>query len=1240
MKRLLTFFVILITSFALNAQNDWENPAIFERNQTEGHTPLTPFTSVQEAIQGNKNANNYYQSLNGIWKFKWVSTVQEAPEDFFKNESIVRSWDDIEVPSNWQMKGYGHPMFRNVTMEFPEKPPHVPDYYNPVGSYFRTFEVPASWDKRQIFLHFEGVKSASYVWVNGKEVGYNQGGFEPAEYDVTDFVKRGKNTIAVKVLRYSDGSFLENQDMWRLSGIYRNVYLFAAPKMHMQDYFYYTDFDENYENAIIHCEVEIANYSKTSSKGSIQMNLWDGNKKIALKSESMLDIEVGAGQMKKVFIEEKVTSPKQWSAEKPNLYTLTIELVDANGHVIEAYAPKIGFRETEVKGNAIYVNGMPIKFNGVNSHVHHPENGKLMDEATIRKDFELMKQFNINLVRTSHYPPNIEYLQLANEYGIYVVDEAGVECHRNIYLSGVPAWKEMFIDRGTKMVRRDRNNPCIVFWSGGNEAGSGDNLKAMMEEGRKLDPSRPNWMYGGNTFQIPFENIVGPRYWRPFRLKQLAEVNPGEDSRPSFMDEYLAATGNSMGGLDDYWELIRKYPRLSGGAIWDWVSPSIKHPLRILKDQSPAGNDGAIMGRANLVEGISGKALDLSGHDEWVEFYRDPSLDITDEITLELWVKPREFIHTNYFLSKGNHAYGLIQKDAETIEFFIHGDERQSATCSVPANWVGEWHHLVGIFDGKEMKLYLDGELKGAHQYTGKILNSPFPVTIGRDSENHDSETNGMLSNAIIDKVRIYDYAIPFEQLGEQNSIDAVLFMDFEVIEEKGDFYMTGLEGRTYGLIWADRTAQPEMWQVKKSAQPVEVEAVDLMNGKIKITNHFNFTNLNELDIKYSIGEANAILDQNLAIDLDPHASRMIEIPIEQDLLDKNEDLWLNISFYTKRDQPGIPKGHEVAWEQIKISDKIDQGWRIYPPESAMNLSVEETDKYLKITGNGFSYGFDKSNGQLKDMQLGDRNMLEKGPKFNVWRAPLANDIDPWNNWQHRSQEKTDGLGRSRDNHWRTMGIDSLIYQLDEFKHEKTSAGIVKVTVDETALTKNKRGAFTNQYVYTINGFGEIKLDIKSIAKGSMPQWLPRVGLQFEIPQEMQQVEWFGRSPTENYPDRKSGYKIGTYKSTVDEMYVPYLIPQDFGNRCDVNYVELTNKDGNGLRIESLGGSFNFSAQNYSTENLERAMYPFQLKKSDKVYLNIDHKVNGLGDTSLSTLTQHRTLPGNYEFSFILKPVK
>ena len=1235
MKIYITIAIILLVCLDIHAQPDWENPAVFERNQTEPHAPLTPYVNLEEALKNDRDANAYYLSLNGPWKFHWAATVAESPADFYESESKVAGWAEIEVPSNWQMKGYGHPMFRNVTMEFPELPPFVPAYYNPTGSYFRTFEVPASWDGRQLSLHFEGVKSASYVWVNGQEVGYNQGGFEPAEYDVTAYVKPGKNTIAVKVLRYSDGSFLENQDMWRLSGIYRNVYLFSTPKLHMRDYYFFTDFDEKYENAGFYLEIGVANFTQRNEQISVQVNLLDESGKSVLLKRMTQKVRVEKEKVQNVFFGEIVKKPKQWSAEKPNLFTLTMELLDSKGKVIEAYAPKVAFRETEVKGNAIYVNGQPVKFNGVCSHVHHPENGKLMDSETIRKDFELMKQFNINLVRTSHYPPNIEYLQLADEYGIYIVDEAGTECHNHEYLSEDPAWKAQFVDRGRKMVKRDRNHPSIVFWSAGNEAGEGENLKALMEEGRKLDPSRPAWMYGGNNEDIPFEDIFGPRYWPPVELKKLAEQDPAIDSRPSFMDEYLAATGNSMGGLDDYWELIRKYPRLTGGAIWDWVSPGIKHPLRILNDKSPSGNHGAIMGRASLVEGKYGKALELSGHDEWVEFYRDPSLDITGPITLELWVKPRKFIHTNYFLSKGNHAYGLIQKDANAIEFFLHGSERQSATCDVPADWEGNWHHLAGIYDGSVMKLYVDGQLKASHPFTGKIMNSPFPVTIGRDSENHDSETKGMLSNAIMDRVRIYPKAIPVDQLKIISPDDAVLYLDFDDVEEKGHFYMTGLEGRTYGLIWADRTAQPELWQVKKSAQPVQFEAINLPQGKVKVTNWFNFTNLSELEFQYSIGQANEPQIKSIAVDLAPGQNKIIQIPMEGVDLNEDQDMWLNLSVILKEPTALLPKGHEVAWEQFHIRKQVQK--IAIEPAIYRTVSVSETIDKVIVKGDNFEYVLLKKTGQFEQLTYGGSGILAGGPLFNVWRAPLANDIDPWNNWQHRTQETTPGMGRSRDNHWRTLGIDQLQNQVNSLGFYQPDETRVVINISESAYNPARTGEFSNQYAYEINAKGEITIHVKTIARGQMPQWLPAVGLQFQLPKDFQNVEWYGRGPQENYPDRKTGYKIGTWKSTVDDMVVPYLIPQDYGNRTDVSYVKMTNGAGSGLLIE--GEAFNFSAQPYTTDNLDRAMYPFQLKKADKVFLNIDHKVNGLGDTSLSTLTEHRLAPGTYEFSVVVKPL-
>jgi len=279
-----------------------------------------------------------------------------------------------------------------------------------------------------------------------------------------------------------------------------------------------------------------------------------------------------------------ITKPKKWSAEYPNLYTLTFELVDPDGHVTEILSSRVGFREVEVKNQAIYINGVPVKFNGVNSHMQHPETGHMVDVETMRKDLTLMKRFNINCVRTCHYPPNVEYIELADELGIYIVDETGDEAHAYQYLSYSPEWRAQYLDRMRKLVYRDRNHPSVVIWSAGNESGPGDNICTIMEEGKKIDPSRP-WMYGGNddrdpqTNPIKCEGIVGPRYLQPFLLKnRFAKIPESKDPRPSFMDEYIAATGNSLGGLDEYWAMIYRYPRLTGGAIWDWISPGITQP--------------------------------------------------------------------------------------------------------------------------------------------------------------------------------------------------------------------------------------------------------------------------------------------------------------------------------------------------------------------------------------------------------------------------------------------------------------------------------------------------------------------------------------------------------------------------------------------------------------------------------------------------------------------------------------
>ncbi|MGW8315349.1 MAG: glycoside hydrolase family 2 protein, partial [Bacteroidales bacterium] len=527
--------------------SDWQDPSVFEKGQNAPHAFHVPYSSTASAMENIAANCDNFQLLNGLWKFRWVETPEQVPEGFWDPDFNTGEWDEIKVPADWQMEGYGYPKFRNVALSFENDPPYIPDYFNPVGCYKRKLTIPESWKDKEVMLRFEGIKSASYVWVNGKRAGYNQGGFEPAEYNITPFVHAGENDLSVQVLRFCDGSYLENQDMWRLSGIYRDVKLFAQPKTFIHDVYVVTDLDDAYRDATLTVECALQNQGRRTRKVIVEIDVLDEQKTSVLNQKPPSgEREIPGGTVEKLKISTPVTDPDKWSAEFPNLYTLLVQLKDADGELLEAFTQKIGFREVGYQDFILTVNGVPVKLNGINSHMHDPDHGQAVPLETLRKDLVIMKQNNINCVRTCHYPPTEEYIEMADELGIYIFAEVGDEAHNNMQLSADPAWTEMYRDRSRKLVYRDRSHPSVIVWSAGNESGSGDNIRAVIETGKSIDPSRPAWMYGGNEFYIPFEDIVGPRYWIPVALRNVAlgKALPEDDHRASFMDEYIAATGN------------------------------------------------------------------------------------------------------------------------------------------------------------------------------------------------------------------------------------------------------------------------------------------------------------------------------------------------------------------------------------------------------------------------------------------------------------------------------------------------------------------------------------------------------------------------------------------------------------------------------------------------------------------------------------------------------------------------
>ncbi len=564
---------------------EWEDPQVIGQNKEPGHCTLVPYPNTRTALKCDRQASRFYKSLNGKWKFNWISKPSDRPVDFYKPRYDVSKWDEIPVPSNWQMHGYGRPIYLNMRYPFPVNPPYIPHDYNPVGSYRTDFRVPGTWKNRQVFLHFDGVKSASYIWINGRKVGYSQDSMLPAEFNVTKYLKRGKNTLAVEVYRWSDSSYLEDQDMWRLAGIYRNVYLFSTPQVHIRDFAVRTDLDDSYTNATLMVRPRITNYSNQDLKGwNVEAQLYDAENKQVLsealsRSASSIVREryPQRGNVRFGLLRTTIENPRKWSAETPYLYTLLITLKDSGGKVVEIESCRVGFREVEIKDGQLFVNGKSIKLFGVNRHEHDPDHGRAIPVSRMLQDIKLLKTHNLNAVRTSHYPDDPTWYDLCDEYGIYLIDEANLETHGvGGYFSNEPQWNTAFMERAIRLVERDKNHPSVIIWSLGNESGCGPNHQAMAEWIHYYDPTRPVHYEGAAARgRDPYYvDMISRMYARIPQIIRLA-TDP-DDNRPMVLCEYAHAMGNSVGNLKEYWDAIRSHKRLIGGFIWDWADQGLR----------------------------------------------------------------------------------------------------------------------------------------------------------------------------------------------------------------------------------------------------------------------------------------------------------------------------------------------------------------------------------------------------------------------------------------------------------------------------------------------------------------------------------------------------------------------------------------------------------------------------------------------------------------------------------------
>ena len=610
-----SIFLLVVVALTVNVRAQeiadwWNDVSVCEVNKVAPRTNVIPYQDEEGIKNLEYRQSPYYQCINGNWKFNWVESPDQKPVGFYEEGYDVSSWGVIPVPGNWELNGYGVPVYINQQNEFPSNQPHAPKDYNPVGCYVHNFRIPQEWEGRNVYINFGAVKSAFYLWINGQFVGYSEDSKTPAEFDITPYLnKNGRNTLAVEAYRFSDGSYLECQDYWRMSGITRDVFIYSKPKINVYDFFVKAGLDENYSKGVFEILIDVNYGKKIPNKLNLEVKIVNGeNAKFLVNKlyvEELTKKDILAKQksegLSTIRIKKIIDRVEPWSAEKPNLYDMTIRLKDKKGNVIEVVGAKIGFRTTEVKDGQLKVNGKPILIKGVNRHEHDGITGQCVSRAMMERDIQLMLQHNINTVRTSHYPVDVYWYELCDKYGLYVIDEANNESHAQGYgdasLAKDERWTTAFKYRCNNMVGRDKNHPSVIIWSLGNECGNGVCMYEAYDMVKKIDNTRP--VINERSIYDYNNDIIGLMYSSPRYLERFVEEKLDSLGRPFIMVEYLHAMGNSCGGMQDYWDVINKYDQLQGGCIWDWCDQSL-----IMIDEKTGTKWYAAGGDLGELEGI------------------------------------------------------------------------------------------------------------------------------------------------------------------------------------------------------------------------------------------------------------------------------------------------------------------------------------------------------------------------------------------------------------------------------------------------------------------------------------------------------------------------------------------------------------------------------------------------------------------------------------------------------------
>ncbi|MGW0420551.1 glycoside hydrolase family 2 TIM barrel-domain containing protein [Streptomyces sp. NPDC003015] len=1208
------------------------------------HTTLMPYADVGQALAADRTRSPYRLSLDGTWKFAYADRPDDRDTDFHRTDVDDKDWDTIPVPSAWQVHGYDFPIYVNITYPWwgpnglgeETQPPAAPTRYNPVGQYRRTFTVPKDWSGRRTFLHFEGVKSAHYVWINGELVGYHEDSYTPAEYDITPHLKPGTNQIAVEVYRYSDGDWLEDQDMIRLSGIFRSVYLYSTPAVHLRDFKLDTPLGDDYTSAELSVTASVRDYGGVNQgRYTVETQLYDSGGHAVWSRPLQQAVALDAGGETTVQAAKAVPAPKLWSAEQPNLYTAVLRLRDPAGRVIETLSHRVGLREFALKDGLMRINGKPVSFRGTNRHEMHPDRGTALTRADLVKDITIIKRLNINSVRTSHYPNNPLWLELADEYGLYLVGETNLETHgiRDQYPGNHPDWSAACVARAQNMVHRDKNHASVVIWSLGNEAGGGSTFVNMRDWIKSYDTTRVVQYEGDDRPTI--SDIRSEMYESPARVEQRAKDTA--DTRPYVMIEYCHAMGNSNGNFKKYWDIVRRYPVLQGGWIWDFVDQSLTEPVpvrQLLTESGPGALKGEVLpasARFDRDKGVSGGTV----------FARDARLDLTGSLTLEAWFTPKVTGGHQPVIAKGDTQYALKQS-GKSLEFFIYGGGQWiTATWALPDDWTGREHHVAGVFDAAAgtLTLHVDGQVRAARSTTQRPSSNTAPLALAVDVDNPTREFSGTIR-----KAHVYARALTAAELASDSRgpgdegvrfwFDAATVRLTEKRPAQKTFFAFGGDWGDNpndgafvadGIVTADRGHTGKAAEVKQIYQAVNASwAAD---GSVTLVNEYLFTNLREFNGTWALSADGKVVQRGKLsrnqLDLAPLSSKNITVPYKLPSVPApGTEYFLQLSFTTRESTPWARAGFEVAKQQLAV-DAGSPAVTPVPLAKVPALRYEDASGQVTVSGKEFAVTVDKASGIITSFKAHGTRLITSGPVPNFWRAPTDNDHG---NGQH-----------TRNQTWRDAGANRKVTDVS-VRALRDRAVQIKVS---GTLPTTTESAYTT--TYTVFGNGEIRVDNTLHPGASSLPYIPEVGTILFLPRRLDRLHYYGRGPEENHWDRNDGTDVGLYSGTVAEQWTPYIRPQENGNKTDVRWAALTGRDGVGLLV-SGEPLLEVNASHFTPEDLSNGVrHDYQLTPRDAVVLRVNHRQMGVGgDNSWGAHThdEYKLFANrDYAYTYRLRPL-